>query len=565
MTDITMNLAAANALLERRLKRAEAARAEAETLLERRSRELDRSNRDLRQREQDLVAQLDVGNRNLLQAQQLGGIASFFGIEGESFRSSEALADIIGQPAGRAVTVADVARALHPLDRDRVIALQAEFFVNAELDREHHYECRILRPDRSVRWLRWSVRRSVSGDKRSTISGTVQDITVQRATQRRSEALQLISQRNLQRLQRTEALLAERVVELEQSATVLAASHARTEAAYLAKNQFLSRMSHKIRTPLNGVLGMMAALAQTRLDPSQEHQLKLARRAGDELRALIDEIIDIADAGPADRRSAAASSAPDVDDDVLPLVVAGRRPMIMVAEDIETNQIVLTSMLDSIGCDHRVVDNGALALAAAKLGGIDAILMDIQMPVMDGAEATRQIRQLTGAAGAVPIIGVTAQAIQSERDALKQAGMNECLAKPVTVPLLKRVLRAALAVKPVVNEKLFMAEMAALPLDRRVSLFNQATRDLAQLAEAFATGTANDDAEVVRRARHSLIGVAGNFGLESLTALLEASRNAPKPDANTAAALLAMIEAVILEGRALLLAAQPRNRRRTDQ
>lgn len=551
------DLAAAMALLERRLKRAEAARAEAEALLERRSRELDRSNRDLRVREQQLVAQLDIGNRELLQAQRLGGVASFYGVEGERFRASDSLADIIGLDGDRDVTVADVASVLHPLDRDRMIAVQAAFFASREAGGEHHHECRILRSDGTLRWLRWSVRRGRSADGRSIISGTVQDITAQRAAQRRGKALQLISQRALLRLARADALLAQRVIELEQSATALAASHARTQAAHDAKNQFLARMSHKVRTPMNGLLGMMEMLAHTRLDPAQARQLQLARAAGDELRRLIDEIIDIADGG-----SATAAPPPEGrHGDQPPLLVAGRRPRILVAEDVETNQIVLASMLDSIGCDHQVVGNGALALAAAEQGGIDAILMDIQMPIMDGAQATRQIRQLAGPAAAVPIIGITAQAIQSEREALHHAGMNDCLAKPITVPQLLRVLRAVLAAAPapdgpVINAPAFLAAMAALPAHRRAGLFDQVARDLMQLDADFAAATAAGDATSLGRARHSLAGVAGNFGVDGLTALLAASRDESRPDPETAQRLSALVAAAIAQGRALLPAPQ---------
>ena len=564
MTGNAVDLAAQNTLLKRRLKRAESARAEAEALLERRSRELDRSNRDLRQREQELVAQLDIGNRNLLQAQRLGGIASFYATKGESFRISEALADMIGHPADT-VTVKDVGKALHPLDRDRAIAFQTNFFAGLMSGREYRFECRIIRLDGSVRWLRWIVRQSLSDDNRSSISGTVQDITAQRAAQRRAEALQLVSQRNLLRLQRTDALLAERVIELEHIASALAESRARTDAAYTAKDQFLARMSHKIRTPMNGVLGMMTALAQTQLDPQQQQQLKRARAAGDELRTLIDEIIDIADAGTDAPPSSPTQPVPETESDAEPMTVAGRRPRIMVAEDIETNQIVLTSMLDSIGCDHLVVGNGALALEAARLGGFDGILMDIQMPIMDGAEATREIRLLAGAPGAVPIIGVTAQAIQSEREALKKAGMNECLAKPISIPMLVRALRNVLATTPAIDAKLFLGAIYALPVARRAAVFDQVACDLTQLAQDLATATSNDDDEGVRRARHSLIGVAGNFGIKSLVALLNASRDQPHPDHGTAAELTAAVEAAIIEGRALLQRALLYNRRSTDQ
>lgn len=564
MNDDNGELLATMALLERRLSRSVAARLEAESLLERRSRELDRSNRDLQRREQDLVAQLDAGNRNLLQAQQLAGIATFFRMKGERFRVSAAMADIFGIPVDPPPSGADFALALHPLDRDRIVGGQSAFFASSLPGEEYRAEGRIVRPDGAVRWLRWMMKRDLANvGATAPVSGTVQDITEQRGAQRRTRALQLIGERNLRRLRQTEALLAERVAELERAAVELADSHARTDAAHSAKARFLSMMSHKVRTPMNGVLGMMTAMTQTDLDPQQARQLALARAAGDELRVLVDEIIDIADGGPAtpERRRAGAGAV--TAESAGPLLVAGRRPRILVAEDIETNQIVLTSMLDSLGCDHVVVGDGALAVAAAAAGGIDAILMDIQMPVMDGTEATRQIRALPGGLGAVPIIGITAQALQAEREALRAAGMNQCLAKPISVPMLDAALRDVLRAVPIIDAGLFQAAMAAMPQGRRLLLIEQVGRDLRLLAGEFAGGVARGDAEAVRRARHSLVGVAGNFGLVGLSEVLAASRELALPARADADALQAAVVAAVAEAQALLAA--PRNRRATDQ
>ncbi len=77
------------------------------------------------------------------------------------------------------------------------------------------------------------------------------------------------------------------------------------------------------------------------------------------------------------------------------------------------------------------VDNGSAAVEAARTGGFDLILMDIQMPKMDGVEATRRIRDLKGELGRVPIIALTANAMPGDREKYLAAGMNDYVAKPV--------------------------------------------------------------------------------------------------------------------------------------
>ncbi|TFU05518.1 response regulator [Polymorphobacter arshaanensis] len=537
------------------MRRAEAAQAEAEMLLERISRDLDRSNRELRQRESDLVSKLDIGNRNLIRAQRTAQLATIYREPGADFLLSPQLTEMLGLPPGQRADGDDVLRALHPLDRRRIEAAAAAFFAGqVAANCDHRYECRIVRIDGAVRWFRWILRRDPEngGD---VVSGTVQDVTEQRAAERRVKALQMTGERNLQRLLRTEIRLAERVAELERLSAELRASNDAVAAASRAKSQFLAAMSHQIRTPVNGVLGMMTALRNTPLNPEQHAQLDRAQDAGDALRVLIDNIIDVADdvAMPGDvvlPAPAAATAATGV----AQLRVAGRRPRILVADDIETNQIVLTSMLDTLGCDYRVVGDGAQALAEARKGDIDVILMDIQMPVMDGAEATRQIRQLPGAAGAVPIIGVTAQAIQAERDTLTVAGMTACLAKPIGVPALFSALAAAFAARDadVFDVSVFENAMATLPSARRRQLFDQMVSDIEQLSGEFSAAVTARDAEGVRRARHSLVGIASAFGATALMHMLDGSRSRDMPDRALADNLVALARATIDTGRSLL-------------
>ena len=120
----------------------------------------------------------------------------------------------------------------------------------------------------------------------------------------------------------------------------------------------------------------------------------------------------------------------------------GRR--VMVVEDVETNRLVVTRMLSRLGVDSEVFDHGQLALEALRAGArFDLALMDVQMPVMDGLEATRQIRALEQAQGLprLPIVGLTAGVFEDERSKTVEAGMDDFLSKPVSL----EGLRAALA------------------------------------------------------------------------------------------------------------------------
>ena len=120
------------------------------------------------------------------------------------------------------------------------------------------------------------------------------------------------------------------------------------------------------------------------------------------------------------------------------------RKRILIAEDNELNREIALEILDAYGFVTDTVENGAAAvekLGASKPGTYDLVLMDIQMPVMNGLEATGQIRKLADPEKAsIPIIAMTANAFVEDRQRCLEAGMNDHLGKPIDPELLKKTL-----------------------------------------------------------------------------------------------------------------------------
>ncbi|HZW16128.1 MAG TPA: response regulator [Brevundimonas sp.] len=115
---------------------------------------------------------------------------------------------------------------------------------------------------------------------------------------------------------------------------------------------------------------------------------------------------------------------------------------ILAADDHEVNRRILTLLLEPHGCRLTLVENGAEALEAASTAPFDAILMDMQMLVMDGLEATRRIRQ-GGLNGGTPVIALTANALDTHRAAWDAAGVHAFLTKPIDPVMLARTLAEA--------------------------------------------------------------------------------------------------------------------------
>ncbi|MDP8913556.1 MAG: ATP-binding protein, partial [Pseudomonadota bacterium] len=119
--------------------------------------------------------------------------------------------------------------------------------------------------------------------------------------------------------------------------------------------------------------------------------------------------------------------------------IAPRR--VLVAEDVELNRDIIRTVLERDGHDVVFAWNGRQAVELARQFPFDLVLMDVQMPLMDGVEATRQIRQLPGPAADTPIIALTANVMATEQEKCIEAGMNEVLMKPIEWERVRAVIR----------------------------------------------------------------------------------------------------------------------------
>jgi len=196
--------------------------------------------------------------------------------------------------------------------------------------------------------------------------------------------------------------------------------------------------------------------------------------------------------------------------------VLARDQRILLAEDNEVNQKVARASLEKLGYEVQVVCNGMDAIAAWESGRFHLILMDCQMPVMDGYQAARAIRDREGGACHVPIIALTADVMQDAETNCRLAGMDDYLTKPLNRAQLGQALERFLGtVKPADSplpvdweefmavtdgDKDFAQELVQLFIDSG----DVALRDI---SEALGVG----DLGAVERAAHSLKGSSANI------------------------------------------------------
>ena len=150
-----------------------------------------------------------------------------------------------------------------------------------------------------------------------------------------------------------------------------------------------------------------------------------------------------------DLQASSPAAAPVGDGDRLP-TDGGEALRVLLADDHETNRTVVQLILGSVGIDLVSVENGAQAVEAFKAGRFDAVLMDLQMPVMDGLTAIRNIREheVRTAARRTPILVLSANAMAEHVQGSRDVGADDHVAKPVTAPLLIAALAAALSDQP---------------------------------------------------------------------------------------------------------------------
>ncbi|MBP7334422.1 ATP-binding protein [Niveispirillum sp.] len=220
----------------------------------------------------------------------------------------------------------------------------------------------------------------------------------------------------------------------------------------------------------------------------------------------------------------------------LPLAVPGEeggvaRPLhVLVAEDIHVNQLLVRAILERAGHKVDIAVDGAAAVEAVQRQAYDLVLMDIQMPGMDGLEATRVIRAMPSVAGRIPILALTANALPSEVERCRQAGMDDHIAKPIEASHLLAALArwsqrigpapaqlpAAGAPAPEVMSTVMQQQLEMLMgPGALLTMMQEVASSLRQRLATIADPATPLD--TVRSHAHSIVSLAGNFGLMQLS------------------------------------------------
>jgi PAS domain S-box-containing protein len=219
-----------------------------------------------------------------------------------------------------------------------------------------------------------------------------------------------------------------------------------------------------------------------------------------------------------------------------------RGAKILLAEDNEINQQVARELLQGVGLEVSIAQNGNEAVEKALSGSYDAVLMDIQMPEMDGLEAARRIRS-SGEKGAetVPIIAMTAHAMEQDRKKSVEAGMNDHITKPIDPDeffstlvrwISPRIIRAETAPKeekaaPEGENEPFHVTLTGIDDHKGLArvggnavvykdLLLKFKRDFSESGRSIENAIEEEDLHTARHLAHAVKGVAGNIGAEGL-------------------------------------------------
>jgi len=236
---------------------------------------------------------------------------------------------------------------------------------------------------------------------------------------------------------------------------------------------------------------------------------------------------------------------------------------------------VVARLLRRVGHMVDSVASGEAAIAAVYHRPYDVVLMDVHMPAMSGIDTARQMRMLPGAAGAVPIIALTAAISPEDTAQCRAAGMNGSVSKPATLAELLdaigrhawpgRIPRAgepAMATVPARRGAPDVPVLAAARLDelrRHLAptvlgkLAEESVIDLQQRLPALRDALGSGDAEAIMLVAHAMVGVAGGYGMAALETRLRAVMEAARQH-NQAVAVSAAedLEAVLAQSAAAL-------------
>jgi PAS domain S-box-containing protein len=208
---------------------------------------------------------------------------------------------------------------------------------------------------------------------------------------------------------------------------------------------------------------------------------------------------------------------------------ARTRNRVLLAEDNLVNQKVASRLLERLEYQVEVVADGLAAVAAWQTRQFDVIIMDCQMPRMDGYAATREIRRLEAGGVRIPIVALTAHAMKGDEEKCRAAGMDDYLTKPIHRDALEACLDRILGDRPIIRTPVdWEALLASIEGDTVfaeslvAAFIGTGDRELAVITQALADG----DRSSIRQAAHALKGASANLratGVASAAAELEAA------------------------------------------
>lgn len=214
---------------------------------------------------------------------------------------------------------------------------------------------------------------------------------------------------------------------------------------------------------------------------------------------------------------------------------------VLVAEDNDVNRFLIVAMLERLGHSVVAVVNGREAVDAVQNERFDAVMMDVQMPVANGIDATQAIRALPGRAGDVPIVAVTANVLPEQQAVYRRVGFTDWLPKPLTLEHVEAALaRLTVGIAPTsavedsvveVDEPLFDQTL----IDQHRRMFGEAramemvatfTASLAQRREELHACVGEGDLNGARSVGHTIKGMGGSIGARRLWAAGERLQHA---------------------------------------
>jgi PAS domain S-box-containing protein len=215
------------------------------------------------------------------------------------------------------------------------------------------------------------------------------------------------------------------------------------------------------------------------------------------------------------------------------------RGKVLLVEDNAVNQKVAQRFLERLGCEVELAENGEQSVHAWERGNFDAVLMDIQMPVMDGYTATRLIREKECVDRHTPIVALTANAMTGQLERCLEAGMDGLLTKPIAIERLREVLEriglavsgdellaekevAGLVTAPAQAPAVDIAQLSELAGEDREfvqSVVLSFEKSMAQLLATMHAAASRGETQQVARAAHQVKGAAANLHATVLSAL----------------------------------------------